>query len=164
MSEPGIAELTVEASLPLPAGVTDESIASLVLHVLCAEEADGDWTLGFRFVDDAEMQRMHLAFMGLDSSTDIMTFPIADDDAWSFGVDDDDAAESCGGDIVISVDRAVDQAGEGDWDDRHELLFLIVHGLLHLLGWDDHDNADRVAMLDRQRDLLGSWEASGNLG
>ena len=107
---------------------------------------------------DAEMQRMNRAFMGLDSPTDIMTFPHETDD-WAFGGGDDDDAR--GGDIVISVETASAQAVEGGWEPGDELRFLIAHGLLHLLGWDDRDDADRAAMLERQRALLASWDAAG---
>lgn len=156
MSDLRIAELTVEPDpdVALPADLTEDAITALSLHVLQAEGAAGDWTLGFRFVGDGEMQRMHREFMGLDSPTDIMTFPL-DADVWAFG--DEDTAETVGGDIVISVDTAASQASEGGWGVDDELRFLVVHGLLHLLGWDDHADADRAAMLDRQRALLESW-------
>lgn len=155
MSDLRIAELTIEAALPLPAGLTEQSISSLTSHVLREEGAGGAWTLGFRFVDDGEMQRMHLAYMGLDSPTDIMTFPL--DDEWPFA---SDAAANQGGDIVISVDRAVEQASDDGWDTTQELLFLIVHGLLHLLEWDDLREGARDVMLARQRELLASWSGS----
>ncbi|MGC4105994.1 MAG: rRNA maturation RNase YbeY [Thermomicrobiales bacterium] len=164
MSELAIAELTIDADVPIPESLTESALTSLSHHVLSAEAAEGAWTLGFRFVDDTEMQAMHLAFMGLDSPTDIMTFPNETDDAWSFGGDEDEEdVESTdrGGDIVISVDTAAAQAEDGDWGLEEELRFLVVHGLLHLLGWDDHDDDDRAAMLNRQRDLIASWLASG---
>ena len=157
MSTLSIAELMVDAVVPLPPELTDDAIASLTLHVLREEGADGSWTIGFRFVDDDEMQRMHLDYMGLDSPTDIMTFP-TEMDEWAFnGGDADDAR---GGDIVISVETAAEQASEGAWGLLEELRFLIVHGLLHLLDWDDHAEGDRAAMLDRQRALLRSWETA----
>ena len=157
MTDLAIAELTVEADVPLPAALTEAAITSLARHVLREERADGEWTLGFRFVDDAVMQQMHREFMGLDSPTDIMTFPIDDDDDWAPG---DGAPHSGhGGDILISAERAAAQAADGDWSVDQELRFLIIHGLLHLLDWDDHSDADRAAMLQRQRDLLLTWQA-----
>ena len=157
MSAPTLAELTVDADVPVPDGLSEEDVAALSLHVLHEEGADGSWTLGFRFVSDAEMQAMHREFMGLDSPTDIMTFPLEGGD-WAFG--GEEAGDARGGDIVISVDTAADQATDGGWGPSEELRFLVVHGLLHLLGWDDHDDADRAAMLDPQRALLASWGAA----
>lgn len=152
MSAVELVELVVSADLPVPGEVTEDRIASLARHVLGAEDAAGSWSLGIRFVDDPEMQRMHLEFMGLDSPTDIMTFP-HDEDGWP-----DEDADAHGGDLVISVDRAADHARDAGWDHAQELWFLIVHGLLHLLGWDDHDDADRDVMLNRQRVLVDSWK------
>lgn len=164
MSEPTpeyhLDEVVIENVVPLPDAVTEERIASLVDFALRAEEALGGWTVGLRFVSDAEMQQMHLDFMGLDSPTDIMTFPHESED-WISA--DDVAAEEWGGDIVISVDRAADQAVEGDWDLTHELFFLVCHGMLHLLDWDDHDDADRARMLARQREILQEWLAANPL-
>ena len=158
MSDLRITELTIDADLSLPSDLTEASVISLALHVLQEEGAEGEWTLGFRFVDDAEMQRMHLAYMGLDSPTDIMTFPLDDD--WSF----DDAAGVEGGveaDQELAAGgfehRAADQAGDDGWDTARELHFLVVHGLLHLLEWDDLQEGARDVMLARQRELLASW-------
>ncbi len=60
------------------------------------------------------------------------------------------------GDIVISLETAARQAGEGPGALEHELLFLASHGLLHLLGWDHPDEASLTAMLTLQQDLLNS--------
>lgn len=154
MSAFELVELVMTADdVPLPDEVSEDRIASLVQHILTAEEASGAWSLGIRFVDDPEMQRMHRDFMDLDSPTDIMTFP-HEEPGWP-GADSDDASQ--GGDLVISVDRAADHARDAGWDHAQELWFLIVHGILHLLGWDDHDDTDRAAMLARQRDLVDAW-------
>ncbi|MGN6031808.1 MAG: rRNA maturation RNase YbeY, partial [Thermomicrobiales bacterium] len=110
MSTPSLSELTVDADVPVPDGLSEDNVADLSLHVLRLEGADGAWTLGFRFVDDDEMQAMHRDFMGLDSPTDIMTFPLEGGD-WAFG--GEEAGDGHGGDIVISVDTAAAQATEG---------------------------------------------------
>jgi len=153
-----LVEVTVDSTEPLPEAVSEEAIASLVDHVLRAEHAEGHWTLAFQFTSDPEMQRMHVVFRGLASPTDIMTFPYEAED-WSegggpLGVDE------AGGDIVISVDRARDHAEDVGWDVADELFFLVCHGMLHLLGWDDASDSDRAAMLDRQRTLLSSWRST----
>ena len=143
-------DVTVDAEVDLPEQLTVQSITSLVRHVLVAEGHDGDWEMAVRFVDDPTMQAAHVEFMGIDEPTDIMTFPYGgDDDIWG------DA--SAGGDLMISVDRAKDHATDAGWDELDELHFLIIHGVLHLIGWNDHTAEDRAAMLIRQRELLDSW-------
>lgn len=144
--------VTIETDIPLPPGFEPANIESLIAHILTTEDIEDSWQIGIQFVDDPTMQSAHLDYMGIDEPTDIMTFPYADeDDVWG--------DSEPGGDLIISVDRATANAAEANWSTSDELYFLIAHGLLHLLGWDDHDPADREAMLARQHDLLTSWRA-----
>ena len=142
---------------PVPDGLTAPTLESLISFVLRAEGADGDWVLAFRFTGDRDIQQLHRQFMNLDSPTDILTFPYAGLDDDPFGLPENDQA---GGDIVISVDSAAMQAEEARWSLLDELLFLSIHGTLHLLGWDDQDSSTRDAMLGRQEALLRDWKAA----
>ncbi len=123
----------------------DADIASLLTFALGHEARSGDWSIALRFVGDDEMGRLHEMWLGDPSPTDIMTFPY----------DDDDGEQ--GGDILISVDTATVNAREHGLSTSEELCFLVLHGLLHILGWDDRDDADRRAMLERQQSLLNAW-------
>jgi probable rRNA maturation factor len=89
--------------------------------------------------------------LGDPSVTDIMTFPFTT----SVGTDEDGEA---GGEIVISVDCAREQAVEAGWSLEQELRFLVLHGLLHLSGWSDETDEKRQSMLARQATLLQLWE------
>jgi probable rRNA maturation factor len=60
------------------------------------------------------------------------------------------------GDIVISLETAVRQAGTIGQEPDREILFLASHGLLHLLGWDHPDGETLAAMLERQERLIGA--------
>ena len=143
-------EVTLETAAPLPSSITESTVQNLISHVLDAEGVEEPWLVGIQFIDDSTMQSAHVEFMGIDEPTDIMTFPYADeDDIW------EDA--QAGGDLMISVDRARANAFDAGWNEEDEIFFLIAHGLLHLLGWNDHSDADRAKMLERQRELLESW-------
>ena len=146
-------DLTIDEAVPLPSGVSDQLLHDLIVHALRAEGATGSWDIGIQTTSDAGIQAMHRGFMGLDSPTDIMTFPYESD-----GSPGDPAMEQ-GGDIVISVDTARTNALEAGWATADELKFLVLHGVLHLLGWDDATNEDRASMLARQSTLLMSWRA-----
>ncbi|MGI8405288.1 MAG: rRNA maturation RNase YbeY [Thermomicrobiales bacterium] len=150
-----LTEALADFAAQRPDSITEEAIESLVEHILRYERAEGRWTVAFQFTTDDEMQRLHLEFMGLDSPTDILTFPYDANDWGEAGTPV--GSEEKGGDIVISVDRARDQAEEGNWTVADELLFLVCHGVLHLLAWDDTADEDRAKMLDRQRELLSAW-------
>ena len=143
--------VSIETEVELPTALTEESVLSLMNHILNVEGVEEPWLIGIQFVDDPTMQAAHAEYMDIDEPTDIMTFPYADeDDVWG--------NDQLGGDLIISVDRARDNALSVGWDVTDELFFLIAHGLLHLLGWDDHTDADRERMLARQRELMDSWE------
>ncbi|MER3437103.1 MAG: rRNA maturation RNase YbeY, partial [Chloroflexota bacterium] len=78
--------------------------------------------MSFALTTDEHLRELHHRFMGIDEETDVMTFPL-----------DEDGEH--GGDIVISVDRAEEQAAETGHGLSDEIRFLAVHGLLHLCGW-----------------------------
>jgi rRNA maturation RNase YbeY len=141
-----IVEVTVDWAHPDTAEqVTEESLARLLRHALELEARTGVWTFALRFVGDQEMSTLHQRYLNDPSPTDIMTFPY----------DEDDAGQ--GGDILISVDTATENAAEHRWPIRSELEFLVLHGLLHVLGWDDETPTLRAAMLDRQHAILAGW-------
>lgn len=124
----------------------DAEIASLVTHALALEGVVGAWEISVVLVDDDELRRLHREFMGIDEPTDVMTFPAGEDEE-----------REAGGDIVISVERAAEQGPEHGDSPAQEVAFLVAHGLLHLCGWDDQTDADRAAMLERQRAIMDSW-------
>lgn len=145
--------LTVDADLALPAGYDEEDLASLVEFALRDLERDGEWEVSILFTSDERIQEMHDQFMGIDTPTDIMTFPYEDDE---FG----GGEFTQGGDLVISVETAEVNAADHGWSLLQELRFLVLHGVLHLLGWNDTDDETRKAMLDRQGAMLAGWEAT----
>lgn len=147
--------LIVEVGVPASAMLDEPRLLALATAVLEAERQSGPWEVAFVLVDDRRMQEMHRQYMGIDTPTDVMTFPNEPD----ISVPDADPA---GGDIIISVERAREQAAEQGQSVGHELRFLAVHGLLHLCGWDDGIDAARTAMLAHGEDLLAAFEASAN--
>jgi probable rRNA maturation factor len=147
-------DLTVEEVMPLPDEVTETSLHSLVSHALMAEGQPGSWEVSVQVTSDDGIQIMHREFMGLDSPTDIMTFPY-EDEPFPGG-----ETPAQGGDIVISLETAAANATDAGWTVSDELEFLVLHGVLHILGWDDVVDDDRAKMLARQSELLESWRES----
>ena len=129
-----------------PPSITRGELEALAALTLSSEGATGSWEVTVALVDDARLQSLHRDFMGIDLPTDIMTFPA-----------DEAAGESQGGELAISVDHAVTQAVEWGLSPQEEIEFLVVHGLLHLLGWRDDTDEQRRRMLERQHDLIEQW-------
>jgi probable rRNA maturation factor len=76
----------------------------------------------------------------------------------TFAADPIEGESDAGGDIVVSVERAAEQGPEHGLSKVAETEFLIVHGLLHLCGWDDHDDVERSRMLDYQTELIRGFD------
>jgi probable rRNA maturation factor len=129
--------------------IDEERIESLARFVLSEEGATDRWEVAVVLTTDQRLRDLHREFMGIDSETDVMTFPS----------DPIEGESESGGDIVISVDRAAEQGSEFGHSREQEVEYLIIHGLLHLCGWNDRDDNDRETMLERQDDLLTRFNA-----
>ena len=133
-----------------PPGLASHGLELLAPFVLSSEGATGDWEITVALVDDARLQSLHRDFMGIDTPTDIMTFPT-----------DESAGETQGGELAISVDHAMTRAIGWGLSPSEEIAFLVVHGLLHLIGWRDETDEQRARMLGRQQDLIDRWRQKG---
>jgi probable rRNA maturation factor len=157
-----------------PAGPADPDVPSLDVSrwatlaeaVLIAEGVRGDAEVSVLFIDEDEIARLNIQFMGVDGPTDVLSFPIDGDLAepgrWPDGgtngpdrvpVEEGDLPLLLG-DIVISPAVALANAPThaGTFDD--EIALLVVHGLLHILGMDHATDDERDAMQRRERELL----------
>jgi len=114
------------------------------LMARAAARADApDASLSLVVVDDRAMADLHHQHLGLDSSTDVLTFDLRDA-----------PAEPIDGEIVICLDEARRQARARGHAARLEVLLYAIHGLLHLQGEDDHDDAGYQRMHAREDELL----------
>ncbi len=142
----------------------------LAEQVLVAEGVTGDAELSLLFIDAEAMATLNTNFMDVDGPTDVLAFPIdagpvdpgRQPDGGTPGPDRDppgaDELPLLLGDVVICPEVAARNAPEhaGTVDD--EIALLVVHGVLHVLGMDHADAADRVAMQERERThLLEFW-------
>ncbi len=115
------------------------SIKELGLHPEC------DLTLAF--INDKEMEELHLKWMELPGTTDVMSFPMDE-------LRPNDPEPGILGDIVISPVVARAQAERAGHSFEHEVKILAAHGLLHLLGYDHQELADEQVMFALQEDLV----------
>jgi probable rRNA maturation factor len=107
--------------------------------------------VGVALVDDGYIRVLNREYRGGDYPTDVLAFPIdAEHDVASLQRREEPGL----GDIVISVERARDQARQFKHPLRREVALLAIHGLLHLLGYDDETEAAASVMWARQKELL----------
>jgi len=100
-------------------------------------------------VNDEEMQAMNSKYRGIDRPTDVLSFSQMDEGSAPF-----EDSPVILGDIVISVDTAERQAVSRGEPVDDELDMLVVHGILHLLGYDDETDEKSEIMLSRQAVIL----------
>jgi probable rRNA maturation factor len=117
----------------------------LASDVLATEGARGELTL--TFVDRAEIAALNREHLGHDGPTDVLSFPLDDDDVQP-------GVPVLLGDVVVCPVVAAEQARShaGTLDD--ELALLVVHGVLHVLGHDHADDDDAAVMRARELELL----------
>ncbi len=91
-------------------------------------------------INDEEMQEFNLNYRGKDQSTNVLAFPVSEDD---IKIHPDMEREL--GDILISVDTAEKEAAKENISLEHRVTRLLIHGLLHLMGWD-HEQGEKEAL------------------
>ena len=105
------------------------------------------------FTDNEKIQKINNEFRGIDKPTDVLSFPLTDYESTETPLADE--LKGSLGDIVISLERAKEQAEEFGHNFEREIAFLTVHSMLHLLGYD-HVNGEEeeLDMRKRQSDIL----------
>ncbi|NPV70468.1 MAG: rRNA maturation RNase YbeY [Firmicutes bacterium] len=117
-------------------------------------ESEAD-ELSVIFTGDDYMRELNLRYLGRDESTDVLAFSMLE-------TTEDEPAVAAGpplrmlGDVVVSVDTAATQAAEYSHTLERELALLVIHGTLHLLGYDDGDPAGATRMAETQDRVLAA--------
>ena len=94
------------------------------------------------FLDSEQMKQFNHQFRQLDKTTDVLTFPA-----------DDPMMDSLG-DVLINIDKVKEQALDYGHSEDREVAFLAVHGYLHILGYDHHQEDDERKMIEKQHSIL----------
>ena len=94
------------------------------------------------FVDDDTLTEIHARFLGDPTPTDVITFDLGEEE------------HGAAGELYVSVDCARREAEERGVELQRELALYLVHGALHLCGFDDHEPADRAAMRAAERAVM----------
>lgn len=128
-------------------------LTQLLLYAAKEERIPGNAELSVSIVNNNEIRELNRIYRNKDQVTDVLSFALQDD------VEDKDDIRESGiplilGDIIISLDKAKEQAVEYKHSLKRELGFLTVHGLLHLLGYDHMDEVAEREMFSKQNDLL----------
>lgn len=157
-------------------GISEELIAKLeeLLRLAGESEQITDGEVALTFVNDEAIREINKQYRGLDKPTDVLSFAMQemgeDELEIIYDGDDGDLSDAAAlegdefeveedfeeplGDIIISVPRAIEQAGEYGHSVERELGFLFVHGFLHLIGYDHQSEEEEKEMFGKQEAIL----------
>ncbi len=130
-----------------------EAVEKACLEALKYEEFDEDCEISLSFVTNEEIHQINRQFRNVDAPTDVLSFPqLTFEEGEEADVNEN--GEIVLGDIIISVERAKEQAEEYGHGLKREIAFLTVHSMLHLLGYDHMEKDEEEDMFRRQKEIL----------
>ncbi len=130
--------------------VDEDDLSALAAHVLRSEDVEEAAELSILLVDHEHIRRLNARFAGDDYATDVLSFPMMEDEEVTLLL----------GDVVICPEIARNNAAKVGHDIDTELQTLLVHGTLHLLGYDHDDEEEKARMNKRQHEILASFHRS----
>ena len=131
------------------------TVKKAIVAALDYQEIDFPVEISLSFVDNERIHELNKEYRGKDAPTDVLSFPMFEDGEIEY---DDESDEPCAiGDIVISLEKAVEQAEEYGHSLEREAAFLAVHSVLHLLGFDHEiSQEDDEYMKESAEEILSS--------
>jgi probable rRNA maturation factor len=136
-----------------------EALAMVVRHVMKELDVHPLAELSVLLVDAPAMASLHEKWMDESGPTDVMAFPMDELGAARTDDPDEEPPPTLLGDVVLCPQVAAQQARSAGHSAEQELQLLCTHGVLHLLGYDHHDDDSEREMFGLQERLLRSWRA-----
>jgi probable rRNA maturation factor len=129
-------------------------VKKIVRQVLKAEGVAPPYEVSLVFTDSETVQQLNRDYRGVDEPTDVLAFymlPQKEADS-SFALPPDGVTRL--GEVIISYPQAVEQAKKQGHSPERELALLIIHGVLHLLGYDHEEPGEEAKMREKENELL----------
>ncbi len=126
-----------------------EKIKDIIIECLDYEGYDDNYEVSLSFVDNKEIHELNRECRGVDRVTDVLSFPLLSDD-----FEDVELEEESLGDIVVSLERALEQSIEYNHSFEREVCFLICHSMFHLLGYDHDTDENTKEMREKEEHIL----------
>lgn len=132
-----------------------ESLIEQAAHYL---KIDLDFEVDISLVNNEQIHELNLTYRDIDRPTDVLSFALndqgEDEETWMLEIEE---MTKYLGDIIISIPKAQEQASEYNHSFERELGFLVVHGFLHLMGYDHETEQDRLEMFAIQEEILNDY-------
>jgi probable rRNA maturation factor len=141
--------MTVEVTNRSGVDLPEREIESLLTFGISYMDLHPECEISVTFVDDKEMEELHIKWMDEPGTTDVLSFPMDMPEGKNDPV--------MLGDIVIDPLVAANQATTAGHSTEHEIFILASHGLLHILGYDHADKDEEKVMFDLQETIVKKW-------
>lgn len=122
-----------------------KTIESVIIESLKVEGYYTDVEVSISFVDNIEIKELNKEYRNIDEITDVLSFPMDDDLLVSIQLL---------GDIIISTEKAIEQASEFGHSINRELSYLIAHSMFHLMGYDHIDKKEKNIMRLKEKQVM----------
>lgn len=155
-SKPGH-RINIQVAPHLGAKVDEVALRRLAAEVLSQEEVAEQTELSLIITDDEALRELNRRFRGVDAPTDVLSFGAGTEEHFVSAPEGPPYL----GDVVISYQRALAQAEELGQAAGSELKLLVVHGILHLLGYDHQEEAAARKMREREEHILSNSQMVG---
>ena len=119
--------------------------------VLKLENFEGPAEISVTFTDNAGIRELNKQYRDKDIDTDVLSFPMGENGVYDI---DMETGAKILGDVVISMEKARDQAERFGHSFQREVGYLTAHSVLHLLGYDHVDNLERVRMREKEELIM----------
>ncbi|OPF51990.1 rRNA maturation RNase YbeY [Clostridium baratii] len=143
-------------------------LEEVINFALKEEEVIVQAEISMLFVDNEEIREINNDTRGIDRATDVLSFPMLDYEDKKvfkemykdkeFNETFMDGEELVLGDIVLSLERALEQSEEYNHSFTREACYLVVHSVLHLLGYDHMEDEEKKVMRKREEEILGKLD------
>lgn len=134
----------------------EELISNVILKTLDIEDFEHDCYVAVTLTDNENIRIINNEQRAIDAPTDVLSFPVLEyeDGEIIAGVGDYFEDKLILGDIVLSVERAIEQSEEFGHSVEREIGYLVCHSVLHLLGYDHENDDEREVMRTKEEDTL----------
>ena len=119
--------------------------------VLQMENFDGSAEISVTFVDNEEIRKLNAQYRNKDTATDVLSFPMGENGVYDVNME---TGAKILGDVVLSMEKAIEQANAYGHSLQREVAYLTAHSVLHLLGYDHIESMERVRMREKEELIM----------
>jgi probable rRNA maturation factor len=142
----------------------EDTLTNIIDYALREEKVNIDYEVSIIFIDNEQIKELNKNFRNIDKETDVLSFPMLEYpvqkvykdvyENYSFEYSDLNEGRLVLGDIALSLEKAVEQSKDYGHSFLREAAYLTIHSVLHLLGYDHMEEAERTFMRKREEEIL----------